>query len=189
MGLTMYNPITLAGDSMLQGRIDATGLDTDAVADALGLPPEQRCARSGSTAAQWAAPGSQLLAKAIAAPRGVCVLSLLANDAFAALPGGISEAEAFAAISAYGYVTRRLMERHELLVACLYQDPYFGTNPDIAAGVARVDAALVAAIPPGAAVIDWRNYLGRECYDGDGVHPNLRGYSVMADVLSAFTTR
>ncbi len=177
--------ILLLGDSIMAGRLPGTKIDAG-VGAALFLTPELRQAISGSTAVQWADNVDNRLHQACLTYSDVTVISLLANDAFAALADGvITDAEKIAALAAFGHVIRELRDYHPRILVVLYQDPFFGARPDVAAGVRMMNDAIVAACPSGTELLDLRSILNNPAfYDGVDIHPNQAGYdAVAAEIL------
>lgn len=176
--------ILLAGDSIMAGRIPHSGTD-EGIGLSLALPAALRLAVSGSTALEWADDTDNRLTRACATLPSDVVVSLLANDVFRAMSdGSVSDEESAVSLAAFGYVVRRLRLAHPRVFCTLYQDPFFGARPDVAAGVGRMNRVIAAvAASCGCGVFDMPAFLRPEHYDGRDIHPSQAGYAAAASGL------
>lgn len=179
--------IVLFGDSYANGHApDGT---TGHLADALGIPPYNRRARSGSTAQQWALPDNGWLDAVVSSSADFALGALGGNDAFAAAAdGNVTLAERVAACAALFHVLMRLRRKRVLLM--LYPDPFFGARADAQLGHQQLCASIRAVVSLaracGAAVIliDLGNVLSTAHFDGRDIHPTPDGYQAIARAVT-----
>lgn len=154
----------------------------------LGIADDMRQAVGGSTAAQWAADFDGRLTRATQTPADTVILSVLGNDAFAALSdGSVTPDEIVAGVSAL----RRVVEavRKARTIVMLYTDPFSGRDRQSAVLCPLLNAAICSALPDGAETFDTRTVLRPEHFDGKDIHPNRAGHEAIAaglrDMLTA----
>jgi lysophospholipase L1-like esterase len=150
----------------------------------LGIPDEMRQAVSGSTAAQWAANFDGRLTKAAQTPADVVILSLLGNDAFAALADGVATPqEILAGIAALRHVIETV--RKPRTIVLLYADPFCGSDIRKAIACSLLNVAIVTAIPGGVEILDLRTVLGPPHFDGVDIHTNKVGQEAIAEAIAS----
>jgi lysophospholipase L1-like esterase len=150
----------------------------------LGIPDDMRQAVSGSTAAQWAANFDGRLTKAANTPADVVILSLLGNDAFAALADGVATPqEIMAGVSALRHVIETV--RKSRTIVLLYADPFCGSDIRKAVACSLLDMAIVSALPDGVEKLDLRTVLGPQHFDGVDIHTNKAGHEAIAAAVEA----
>ena len=150
----------------------------------LGIPDEMRQAVSGSTAAQWAANLDGRLTKAAQTPADVVIISLLGNDAFAALADGVATPqEIIAGIAALRHVIEAV--RKPRTIVMLYADPFCGSDIRKAIACSLLNVAIVTAIPGGVEILDLRTVLGPQHFDGADIHPTRAGHEASAAAVEA----
>jgi hypothetical protein len=153
----------------------------------LGISDDMRQAVAGSTAAQWAADFDGRLTRAAQTPADAVILSLLGNDAFAALADGtVTPEEISAGVSAL----RRTVEtvRKARTIVLLYADPFGGRDIRSAIVCPLLNAAIVSTLPPGVETFDTRSVLRPEHFDGSDIHPNRAGHEAIATGLREMLT-
>lgn len=153
----------------------------------LGIPDEMRQAVAGSTAAQWAGDFGGRMTRAAQAQADVVILSLLGNDAFAALSDGTVTPEE---VSAGVASLRRVVEtvRKSRTIVLLYADPFCGRDLRSAVACPLLNAAICSALPAGVETFDARTVLRPEHFDGSDIHPNRAGHEAIADGLRDMLT-
>lgn len=154
----------------------------------LGIADEMRQAVAGSTAAQGAANFDGRLTRAAQTPANMVILSLLGNDAFAALSDGtVTPEEVSAGVAAL----RRVVEtvRKARTIVLLYTDPFCGRDLRAAIACPLLNAAICGALPVGVETFATRRVLLPEHFDGHDIHPNRAGHEAIAaglrDLLTA----
>jgi lysophospholipase L1-like esterase len=153
----------------------------------LGIADDMRQAVAGSTAAQWAADFDGRLTRAAQTSADVVILSLLGNDAFAALADGtVTPDEVSAGVSAL----RRMVEtvRKARTIVLLYADPFGGKDVRSAIACPLLNAAICGALPKGVETFDSRTVLRPEHFDGRDIHPNRAGHEAIAEGLRDMLT-
>jgi lysophospholipase L1-like esterase len=150
----------------------------------LGIPDDMRQAVSGSTAAQWAADFDGRLTKAAQTPADVVILSLLGNDAFAALAdGAATPQEIIAGVKALRHVIETV--RKPRTIVLLYADPFCGSDIRKALACSLLNVAIGTAVPDGVEILDLRTVLGPQHFDGVDIHPNKAGHGAIAAAVEA----
>lgn len=154
---------------------------------ALGIPDDMRQAVAGSTAAQWAEDFDGRLTRAAQTRADVVILSLIGNDAFAALADGIVTPEE---VSAGLSALRRVVEtvRKGRTIVILYADPFCGRDPRLAIACQLLNAAICGLLPDGVETFDTRTVLRPEHFDGRDIHPNRSGHESIATALREMLT-
>lgn len=153
----------------------------------LGIPDEMRQAVAGSTAAQWAADVEGRLTRAAQTEAYVVILSLLGNDAFAALSDGtVTPEEVSAGVSALRRVIETVRKFHTIVL--LYADPFGGRDLRSAIACPLLNAAICSALPAGVETFDTRTVLLPEHFDGRDIHPNHAGHEAIAAGLRELLT-
>jgi hypothetical protein len=142
------NDIVVIGDSYSAAREGDTGLDRGWPA-LLGIPPANRQAISGSTAAQWAVDQNGILTKAKNTAAGTLIVSMLGNDAFA-IEGEISNRlqagiDAYAAYNDFTAVLKAMARQRNYIL--LYPDPFSGQRPDFNQGLPFLDGVIDSPLP------------------------------------------
>ena len=153
----------------------------------LGISDDMRQAVAGSTAAQWAADFDGRLTRAAQTPADVVIVSILGNDAFAALADGtVTPDEVSAGVSAL----RRMVEtvRKSRTIVLLYADPFGGRDIRSAIACPLLNAAICGAVPDGVETFDTRTVLRPDHFDGTDIHPNRAGHEAIAVGLAAMLT-
>lgn len=153
----------------------------------LGIAEDMRQAVGGSTAAQWAADFEGRLTRAAQTPADVVILSLLGNDAYAALADGtVTPEEVEAGVAAL----RRVIEtvRKSRTIVLLYADPFSGRDARSAIACPLLNAAICSALPDGVETFDTRRVLLPQHFDGRDIHPTRAGHEAIADGLVARLT-
>ena len=188
----------IVGDSHAACRLPHSGVDAWTVAELLGVPASNRLAVSGSTARQWAADHNGWLSSALSNRAQVVWISLGGNDVTeAAADGSVSTPEQLAIASDLFCVVATIARGRKLVIGTLYADPYQGSRPADAQGLALLDAGIsnVVALACGSvgvrwALLDERGVLGASDYDGSGdLHPASSGYTKMADEIIAIINK
>jgi len=154
----------------------------------LGIAGEMRQAVAGSTAAQWAADFDGRLTRAAQTQAETVILSLLGNDAFAALADGtVTPDEVIAGVTALRYVVETVRKGRTIVL--LYADPFCGRDPRSAIACPLLNSAICGALPAGVETFDTRSVLRPEHFDGRDIHPNRAGHEAIAaglrDMLTA----
>jgi lysophospholipase L1-like esterase len=145
----------------------------------LGIPDEMRQGVAGSTAAQWAADFEGRLTKVVQTPADVVILSLLGNDAFAALADGVATPqEIVAGVAALRHVIETV--RKPRTIVLLYADPFCGSDIRKAIACSLLNVAIGTAVPDGVEILDLRTVLGPQHFDGVDIHPNKAGHEAIA---------
>jgi lysophospholipase L1-like esterase len=145
----------------------------------LGIPDEMRQGVAGSTAAQWAADFDGRLTKAAQTEADVVILSLLGNDAFAALAdGSVTPDELVAGVTNLRRVVATVRKARTIVL--LYADPFCGADIKYAVMCPLLNAAICAALPSGVETFDTRTVLRAEHFDGRDIHPNRVGHEAIA---------
>lgn len=178
--------ILVIGDSYSAAREGDTGRDLG-WPDVLGLPTTMRQALSGSTAAQWAADFEGRLTKARQTGSDLVVMSLLGNDAFAALADGqVTPTEVVAGLHNLRQVVTEVSMLSRPVVVLLYPDPFSGKNPQSATGVPMLNAAIRMAVCgiPTVSFLDLGTVLRPEHFNGTDIHPTRAGHEVIAAAIA-----
>jgi lysophospholipase L1-like esterase len=145
----------------------------------LGIPDDMRQAVSGSTAAQWSADFDGRLTKATQTPADVVIISLLGNDAFAALADGVATPqEIIAGVKALQHVIETV--RKPRTIVLLYADPFCGSDIRKAIACSLLNVAIGTAVPDGVEALDLRTVLGSQHFDGVDIHPTRAGHEAIA---------
>ena len=153
----------------------------------LGIATDMRQAVAGSTAAQWAADFDGRLTRAAQTPADLVILSLLGNDAFAALADGtVTPDEICAGIAALRRVVETVRKAHTIVL--LYADPFVGRDIRSAIACPLLNAAICGALPEGVKTFDTRRVLLPEHFDGRDIHPNRAGHEAIATGLRDMLT-
>lgn len=172
----------VVGDSWSAAREADTGRDAG-WPDIMGIPAELRQAVAGSTAAQWAADFEGRLSRAVNTSADVLVMSLLGNDAFAAIADGtVTTDEVVTGLQHLRAVVSRLLRQRTIVL--LYADPFCGANPQTAMAVPMLNGAIRTALW-GLPVVfaDTGAWLKPEHFDARDIHPTRAGYAVIAAEL------
>jgi len=153
----------------------------------LGLRSDMRQAVAGSTAAQWAADWGGRLTRAVNTPAKTVIVSLLGNDAFAAMADAMVTPQEVADGAA---ALRRVVEavRKERTIVLLYADPFCGRHWDAAVACPLLNLAIRSTLPEGVETFDTRKILGESHFDGRDIHPNRAGHEAIAEALRAVLT-
>jgi lysophospholipase L1-like esterase len=182
-------PLLIVGDSHAACRLPHSSVDSEIVANLLGVPPSRRLAVSGATAAQWSSDYLGWLADATNCFAPVVWISIGGNDAGEAASDGRIDVSERISIAARIYDTVFAIAQHRMLViGTLYADPFQGSRSDYAEGVGQLDMGIsnIVSLACGSAGVPWalldeREVLGRADYDGSGdLHPDANGYTNMA---------
>jgi lysophospholipase L1-like esterase len=179
--------ILVIGDSYSAAREADTGLDRG-WPEALGIDVGYRQAVSGSTAQQWAANLGNRLSTAQATQSDIVIMSLLGNDAFAALAtGGVDPAKAAAGLAHLEQVFNAVKRKRTIVL--LYPDPFSGVNKEFRVGTPILNAAVRYACGPdsgsiGAEFLDLGTVLKPEHFNGTDIHPTIEGHKVLAAALA-----
>lgn len=147
----------------------------------LGIPMERNLAVAGSTAVEWAGNYRHYAMNAAAVAADTLILSLGGNDAFQAHSDGvITVTEIFEAVTALRRVLTGL--RRKRMLVLLYADPYCGANPGAVKGLTYLNMGieLSCAGLHEVELVDLREVLNKEHFDGYDIHPNLAGHEVIA---------
>jgi lysophospholipase L1-like esterase len=148
----------------------------------LGIADDMRQAVAGSTAAQWAADFDGRLTRAAQAQADVVILSMLGNDAFAAIADGtVTPEEISAGLTALHRVVATV--RKSRTIVLLYADPFSGRDLRAAIACPLLNGAICGALPPGVETFDTRLVLRPEHFDGSDIHPNRAGHEAIAAAL------
>ena len=153
----------------------------------MGIADNMRQAVAGSTAAQWAADFEGRLTRAAQTQADVVILSLLGNDAFAAIADGtVTPGEVQDGVLAL----RRVIEavRKARTIVLLYADPFSGRDIKSAIACPLLNAAICGALPDGVETFDTRHVLLPEHFDGRDIHPNRIGHEAIAEGLHKMLT-
>lgn len=158
----------------------------------LGIADDMRQAVAGSTAAQWASDFDGRLTRAAQTQADVVILSLLGNDAFAALSDGtVTPEEVSVGVSALRRVVKTVRKARTIVL--LYADPYSGRDLRSAIACPLLNAAICGALPDGVDTFDSRTVLRPAHFDGRDIHPNRAGHDAIAaglrEMLTANTGR
>lgn len=148
----------------------------------LGVPEEMRQAVAGSTARQWANDFDGRLTKAVNTEADVVILSLLGNDAFAAIQDGVITMEEInIALNSMRDVLHAVRKKRNFVL--LYTDPFFGTNPTSGVGCALLNSLISWVVPSFVEVVVTSDFLIDANFDGFDIHPNLSGHEAVASFL------
>lgn len=196
--MSFLTGMLIAGDSHAACYLPHGGPDSWIVAERLDVPWGNRHARSGSTAAQWAADHEGWLSAALSNRAPVVWISLGGNDGASAMKDGSVSLDEYLALQGnLQTVIRTLARGRALVITTAYADPLQGKDPRQAAGLAALNSAvrLVTSAVCDRMGVPWRileesEILGREHYDGSGdLHPDAAGYEKMADEIGAIIRR
>jgi len=186
--------ILVVGDSYSAAREGDTGLDLG-WPDVMGIDHAKRQAVSGSTAAQWAADFGGRLTQALNTPSDVLILSLLGNDAFAALAAGFNLLTAEQVEKAYvslHAVVAQLCEGRQRSIVLLYPDPFNGRNSQYDVGLPLLNGAIRSACAVQAHAIefvDLGEWLTPGDFNGTDMHPTRAGHQIIAQNLTAYLSK
>lgn len=173
--------ILVVGDSWSSAREEDTGMDAGWPA-MLGVPYYLRQAVAGSTAGDWSRDFSGRLTLALETPCDCVVMSLLGNDALAAISDGkITLEEVTTALSAYRQVVYRLMLQHREVFVLLYANPFRGSLTK-AVGVSLLNAAIMKSSPDGTKFIMTEDVLDDMDFMG-GIHPVKAGWEKVGRLI------
>ena len=171
------------GDSWASAREADTGLDAGWPA-MMGIQPELRQGISGSTAAEWHGDKDGRLTRAIQTQADVVIVSLLGNDARAAMADGQVTAEEIAAALLHMRTAVSAVQR-KLTIVLLYADPFCGQNPQARIAVPILNGAIRAACFGMSVVFaDTGSWLTSEHFDGRDIHPTQAGHAVIAERMA-----
>ena len=189
------------GDSWNAGYDDRKAADTGGWLALLpgpgvrpGFVPVKHMSVSGSSAAQWAMDfGGRLSdAAARAGDTDVYFVSLLGNDAFAALrpdsPGGplVTPEERERAVADIRKVVSTLHATGKRVLVMLYANPYPG-NIGLDVACAALNSTIVFAVGDLVAPDDYIQAFtvlkSPESWSGIGVHPSPAGYAALASYV------
>jgi lysophospholipase L1-like esterase len=149
----------------------------------LGIPDANRQAVAGSTAAQWAEDYNGWLTRAKNTPADVIILSLLGNDAFAALAGGITPQEVADGITNFWRLVT--MPHGARKIVLQYTDPFCGTDATKALLCSMLDAVIAEECRMTAVdTFDTKTVLNPEHFTPGSIHPNQAGHQAIADGLA-----
>ena len=184
--------LTCLGDSWMAGWLDADKRDHGGWPALLNKASFSvvNLAVSGSTAEQWASDFNGNLTRAAASiPTDVFCVSLMGNDAFAAMlpesDGGkrVTLQEIRDAQDALRKVVKRLTDTGKRVTLWLYGNPYPG-NWLYEAGVSSLNAAARTAVVgmlEERDIIETRFVLRAQgMMSGIGIHPTPKGYAEIA---------
>jgi len=175
------NRVLVIGDSWSSAVVAGEG-DSAGWPLMLGIPDEMRQAVSGSTAAQWAADFDGRLTKAAHTKADVVILSLLGNDAFAALADGtVTPQEVVSGLVNLRYVIGAVQKARTIVL--LYADPFCGRDVRSAIACPLLNAAIRATLPICVEAFDTRTVLRPGHFDGVDIHPNRAGHEAIAAAL------
>lgn len=148
----------------------------------LGLPGVMRQAVAGSTAAQWAYNFDGRLENAVETPAEGVVMSLLGNDAIAAMSDGVATPkEILEGLDHMRKVVDKVQKK--VTVVVLYADPFFGKNKGYAVMIPLLNSAIRLACPEWVDFFDTYAILKPEHFDGTDIHPTMAGHQAIADGL------
>lgn len=147
----------------------------------MGVPMGLRQGIAGSTAAQWASNVSGVLARAKATVADTVIVSLLGNDARAAVSDGQVTADEVAAGLRDMRAVVEAVQR-PLTIVLLYADPFCGAQEQARVAVPLLNGAIRWACNRLPVVFaDTGLWLTREHFDGRDIHPTRAGHAVIAD--------
>ena len=145
----------------------------------LGIPDDLRQAVSGSTAAQWAGDFEGRLTRASQTRADVAIISLLGNDAFAAVADGrVTSEEVDQGVAALRAVITSAGKKRTIVL--LYTDPSGGEDKRSAVVCSLLNAAIRGALPPRAEYFDTQSVLRPEHFNWPDIHPNKEGHQAIA---------
>ncbi len=157
----------------------------------MGGLPKLRMGISGSTAKEWAEDkdGRLSLALALEEDYDTVIISLMGNDAFAALQDGhVSTAEVLAAISNMRKVVKSFTRLKKRVFVLQYSSPFYPGNKRFVEGgkaVGQINSAIEVAchfLP--VEFIHTPTALLEEHFDGTDIHPNEAGHKALADYIT-----
>ena len=146
--------------------------------DILGVDPEYQQGVGGTTAYQWSHDHNGMLTKARETECDTLIVSLMGNDARAALSDGkVTHDEVLTALGSMRNVLNWLCRKRTFVI--LYADPFSGKNTQSRAGIPILNAAIRFVVQGDAHFIDlgeilMRKGIGRverECF-----LPRLHGF-------------
>jgi len=135
---------------------------------------------AGSTAAQWAADASGVLVRATDTVADAVIVSLLGNDARAAVSdGNVTADEIAAGLRDMRAVVDAVLR--PLTIVLLYADPFCGAQAQARVAVPLLNGAIRWACN-GLSVVyaDTGAWLTWEHFDGRDIHPTRAGHAVIA---------
>ena len=163
----------------------ASAVEADTRRDAgwpeiIGIEMGLRQGIAGSTAAQWAADASGVLTRATNTVADAVIVSLLGNDARAAVSDGkVTAGEIAAGLRDMRAVVDAV--QRPLTIVLLYADPFCGEQVQARVAVPLLNGAIRWACN-GLPVVyaDTGAWLTREHFDGRDIHPTRAGHVVIA---------
>lgn len=175
------------GDSWASAREADTGRDAG-WPEMMGVPAELRQGVSGSTAAQWEADYDGWLTRARQTEAGVVIVSLLGNDARAAVSDGRVTADEVATGLRDMRAVVKAVQR-PLTIVLLYADPFCGAQAQSRVAIPLLNGAIRWACNGLPTVYaDTGTWLTREHFDGRDIHPTQAGHAVIADRMRDLCT-
>ena len=178
--MTLDNCMTV-GDSWASGVVAGSGCGWPLL---LGIPDALRQAVSGSTAQQWAMDFDGRLTRAARTQADVVVISLLGNDAMAAMTdGAVTVRDVADGLKHLRCVIEEV--RKPRTIVMLYADPFVGLQTRFAVAVQMLNVAICSQLPPGVETFDTRTVLRHEHFDARDIHPNADGHVAIARALGA----
>ena len=183
----METQVLVVGDSWSSAWEGDTGRD-EGWPLLLGIPREYRQGKAGSSAAEWAMDRDGMLTKAMGTPSKVVIISLIGNDAIAALAdSNITVDEVTAAYKNFAYVLHMLQRERTLVM--LYADPYCGTNEITRFAVPMINAGLRALCKDKVEFVDCSLILTpSHFHNTDMLHPNKSGHGQIAKLVAELLT-
>jgi len=177
-------------DILVLGDSWASAVEADTGRDAgwpqiMGIPDTHRQGISGSTAAEWAADLDGRLTHAMGTQARCVIISLMGNDARAAVEDGrVTARELADALASMRHVVNAC--RRPRTVVLLYADPYGGTQTQSSIAVPIINAAIRAAcLGLNVVYADTGAWLQPEHFDGRDIHPTRAGHQVIAERMRA----
>lgn len=176
----MRTDILVVGDSWASAVVSGEGNPNDnGWPLLLDVPREMRQAVAGSTAVQWSCNFNDRLTAAINTPAETVIISLLGNDARAAMEdGNVTFREVGSSLNHMHRVITALKRKRTILL--LYCDPYFGLDPRSRIVVPLINTAIRLSAYADAEYFDMNRYLDRRHFNGVDFHPNRAGHEIIA---------
>lgn len=146
----------------------------------LGIDPEYRQAKKGSTANQWANDFDGNLMRAIGTDADMCILSIGGNDAMASYADGkIDLTELFAIISG---IHKTVIAVRKIQTIVILYAPFDGRT-ETATYCAATNSLIRFACPDGVEFCETSKFLTADCFCSGDIHPNAKGHSLIAEHL------
>jgi hypothetical protein len=148
----------------------------------MGIREEFRQGVNGSTAEQWASNKDGMLSKAAGTQADIVILSLLGNDARAALADGkVSPEEFSAGLRNLREVVDTLSRTRDEVIVILYADPFSGQDKRSKIALPLINGAIrMACSGLPVTFADTSKWLNKRHFVGRDIHPTKAGHKIIA---------